>query len=257
MNLPNTVGQARRLPIINPGNRSGRPTTTLFATLNTYHDALSRDAAMNMAIDEALLEIAIVPAIRFYRWDHPALSFGYFGRFRDVEKFATERDLVRRWTGGGIVLHGEDLTYSIVIPANDPLFAESSMFIYERIHDAICQALGRDGLLFRRDELPLVQDMQKHVPPMSGREHCFANPVRADVMLNGQKVAGAAQRRTKRGLLHQGSIQGVELEEDFARDFAKTLAASVIAQEIHDAIEQRSREIASEKYSTEAWLRKR
>ncbi len=69
---------------------------------------------MNMAIDEALLEYATVPAIRFYRWHFPALSFGYFGKFRDVVDYVSARDLVRRWTGGGMVFHGEDLTYSIV-----------------------------------------------------------------------------------------------------------------------------------------------
>ena len=58
MNLRNIVGQARRLPIIRPGNRSGCPTTPLFAALDVYHDADSRSAAVNMAIDEALLETA-------------------------------------------------------------------------------------------------------------------------------------------------------------------------------------------------------
>ncbi len=96
---------------------------SIFAALDVYHDIAPRSAAMNMAIDEALLESARVPSVRFYRWQSPALSFGYFGRFADVADYADERDLVRRWTGGGIVFHGEDLTYSIVIPANDPVFA--------------------------------------------------------------------------------------------------------------------------------------
>jgi lipoate-protein ligase A len=98
-----------------------------------------------MAIDEALLEAATIPSIRFYRWDSPALSFGYFGKFGDVARYARERDLVRRWTGGGIVFHGEDLTYSIVIPVGDPIFAESSMLIYEKIHRALCEALNGIG----------------------------------------------------------------------------------------------------------------
>ena len=96
---------------------------SLFARLDVYHDLTSRSAALNMAIDEALLEIASGPSIRFYRWDQPALSFGYFGKFADVANHAGEGDIVRRWTGGGIVFHGEDLTYSILIPANDAAFA--------------------------------------------------------------------------------------------------------------------------------------
>src|SRR5206468_167708 len=99
----------------------------------------------NMAIDEALLEHATVASIRFYRWHSPALSFGYFGRFADVGRYAAERELVRRWTGGGTVFHGNDLTYSIVIPANDAAFAESSMSIYEKIHRALADALAETG----------------------------------------------------------------------------------------------------------------
>src|ERR1700745_4326914 len=57
----------------------------MFASLEIYHDIDSRTAALNMAVDEALLAGATQPAIRFYRWDHPALSFGYFGKFTDIE----------------------------------------------------------------------------------------------------------------------------------------------------------------------------
>ena len=116
-----------------------KPCSRLFADLTVYHDESPHSAAMNMAIDEALLETAVVPTIRFYRWRSPALSFGYFGKFSDVAIYAAERDLVRRWTGGGIVFHGEDLTYSIVIPASDPAFNESSIAIYEKIHRALCR----------------------------------------------------------------------------------------------------------------------
>src|SRR5437773_12364314 len=99
-------------------------TEQLFARLHIYYNVAGNAAAINMAIDEALLETAVVPTIRFYRWRSPALSFGYFGEFADVAIYAAERDLVRRWTGGGIVFHGDDLSYSIVIPANDPVFDE-------------------------------------------------------------------------------------------------------------------------------------
>ena len=97
-------------------------TRRLFASLDIYHGHAPDSAAMNMALDEALLEHATVPSIRFYQWYSPALSFGYFGNFNEVAMYEHERDLVRRWTGGGIVFHGDDLTYAIVVPANDPVF---------------------------------------------------------------------------------------------------------------------------------------
>src|SRR5437870_9013294 len=122
-------------------------TKRLFDTLETYYDHATHSAAMNVAIDEALLEYAAIPLIRFYRWHSPALSFGYFGRFTDVASYQCERDLVRRWTGGGIVFHGEDLTYSLVIPSSDTVFAKSSTSIYENVHQALCDALNETGHL--------------------------------------------------------------------------------------------------------------
>src|SRR5947209_12465387 len=118
---------------------------SLFTSLDIYHDVDSRSASLNMAIDEALLETATVPAIRFYQWNHPALSFGYFGKFADVAD--SGRDIVRRWTGGGIVFHGQDLTYSVVIPATDPAFGVASMAIYERVHRALQLTIGSEAEL--------------------------------------------------------------------------------------------------------------
>lgn len=189
---------------------------------------------MNMAIDEALLEHATVPSIRFYQWHSPALSFGYFGKFADVAAYAPAHDLVRRWTGGGIVLHGHDLTYATVIPAGNTAFAESSMSIYETIHRALSHALNGSGEHAELVSVAALCERRKarkgdlQIAPAAGNRrslssavadrrynNCFANPVRADVMIDGRKVAGAAQRRTRSGLLQQGSIQSVaELAKD-------------------------------------------
>ena len=170
-------------------------TSRLFSSLHIYHDNSPHSAAKNMAIDEALLEHATVASIRFYGWHSPALSFGYFGRFADVGRYAAERELVRRWTGGGTVFHGNDLTYSIVIPANDAAFAESSMSIYEKIHRAL-----REALIGMGGHAQLATPDSAVTDRLYNAGACFANPVRADVMVNGCKVAGAAQRRTRAGL---------------------------------------------------------
>lgn len=220
---------------------------SLFDSLVIYHDIDSRSAALNMAIDEALLEFTTESIIRFYKWNHPALSFGYFGKFADVAHHKTERDLVRRWTGGGIVFHGNDLTYSIVIPGSDEAFSESSISIYEKVHAAIRMALSTSG---KRTELADVA-----APKIS--ESCFANAVRADVLWNGQKVAGAAQRRTRRGLLQQGSIQGVDLPADFEISFALRLTDNCQEKTLDEQILQRAEEIGAQKYTRAAWLRRR
>src|SRR5436305_1263672 len=220
---------------------------SIFGSLDVYHDEPSRSAAVNMAIDEALLECATTPSIRFYKWDHPALSFGYFGKFTDVANHSTECDLVRRWTGGGIVFHGDDLTYSIVIPASDAAFTESSISTYEKIHDAIRAALVANG--------QSAQLAANGAPKIS--DSCFANPVRGDVLSNGHKIAGAAQRRTRRGLLQQGSIQGVDLTKNFADQFARELCSECYHKTLDEQLLARAHEIAEQKYETQVWLRKR
>src|SRR5262249_22839498 len=111
-------------------------TEQLFGTLKVCHDICSHSAAMNMSIDEALLESTSIPSIRFYGWRSLALSFGYFGRFSDLAIYAAERDLVRRWTGGGFVLGGGDLPFSIVVTGMAAVFYDSSIGIYARIHAA-------------------------------------------------------------------------------------------------------------------------
>ena len=239
-------------------------TTKLFATLDVYHDDTAHSAAMNMAIDEALLEYAAVPSIRFYQWHSPALSFGYFGRFSDVAAYAPVRHLVRRWTGGGIVFHGNDLTYSIVIRVSDAAFGESSISIYEKIHRALAKALAETAQhavvagLVDPGALSAAGAVSRTCVNDDGyNTHCFANPVRADVMIDGRKVAGAAQRRTQQGLLQQGSIQGVDLGNGLTERFAKALSTSCSERKLDKEILDRARELAHCKYGTDFWLRKR
>jgi len=225
--------------------------------LTIYHDKTPHSAAMNMAIDEALLETAVVPSIRFYHWRSPALSFGYFGKFSDVAIYAAERDLVRRWTGGGIVFHGDDLTYSIVIPESDPVFDESSIAIYEKIHRALCAALVKTGQRAVVAVDPAGFSAATRAAVNASGYNCFANPVRADVMMDGRKIAGAAQRRTRRGLLQQGSIQRFAVNTDLAQRFAQALSANCSEFEISKAILKQAQEVAQQKYGTESWLHKR
>ena len=244
-------------------------TEQLFQRLQVCHDICPHSAPINMSIDEALLETARIPTIRFYRWRSPALSFGYFGRFSDVAIYAAERDLVRRWTGGGIVFHGDDLTYSIVIPATDPAFDESSIAIYEKIHRGLADALAADGQVAelatvaalcerrksRKGDLQIAQRRSRD--RRSLETNCFANPVRADVIMDGSKIAGAAQRRTRRGLLQQGSIQGFVMETDLTQKFAQALSANCSQFEIKEEVLRRAQELAQQKYGTESWLRRR
>ncbi|CAN5541524.1 hypothetical protein BH20VER3_BH20VER3_05310 [soil metagenome] len=218
----------------------------LFEKLVVHDDPVPGSAALNMAIDEALLEVATEPVLRFYRWARPALSFGYFGKFADVAGEAKTREIVRRWTGGGIVPHGDDLTYSLVTPASAPASAQGPPAIYAALHEAMQSAFlaeGRDAQVAAQ-AAPRVSDV------------CFANPVRHDLLLEGRKIAGAAQRRTRAGFLHQGSIQLPDLTREFRERFASSLASQVHLADMSAGALERATVLAAGKYGTDAWLRR-
>lgn len=215
--------------------------------LQVYDDLEPYPAALNMAVDEALLEDAFAPILRFYRWRRPSLSFGYFGRYAEVADQSRHREIVRRWTGGGIVSHGNDLTYSIIVPASHPFFARSSREIYAALHDAIRRALAANGV-----EAILANSIAAKVS-----EDCFANAVRADVMSNGRKIAGAAHRRSRAGLLHQGSIQQENLPARFRNDFARILCHRFEQKTVSPELLERASRIANAKYGTAEWLMRR
>jgi len=219
----------------------------LFDRLRVINDRDFRSAAENMAIDETLLEQAVLPTLRFYRWNHPALSFGYFGRVSEVTQFTGDHDIVRRWTGGGIVFHGHDLTYAMVIPFGTISPAPSPRHLYRRVHLALCDALKDSG---RGAELAVADSLRDSAA-------CFERPVHSDVMLANRKIAGAAQRRTRRGLLQQGSIQNVDLAEGFADDFAARLGRRVEVQALSKDLMARALEIAESRYASPAWLGRR
>ena len=218
----------------------------MFDALHVYSGGEAQAAAKNMAIDEALLETASAPVLRFYGWRKPSLSFGYFGRFADVAEEEAQREVVRRWTGGGIVFHGIDLTYSLVLPSAVASRFRSSRVVYAQVHGAIGQALAaRVPVALAASAAPKVS------------EACFANPVESDVISNGRKIAGAAQRRTRAGLLHQGSIQCEALPVGFWGDFAQALCPAFEQKSYGPEVLARAETIAREKYATREWLHRR
>jgi len=156
--------------------------------------------AFNMALDEALLESAVRrgrPVLRFYSWRESAATFGYSQKFADIEKLTLLRPLIRRPTGGGLVPHDEDWTYTLVFPPDHWWHALRATESYRRIHEWIREALTR--MEIPSDLSPVCsQD-----PP----SRCFARVERYDLLWQERKIAGAAQRRNRLGWLIQGSVQ--------------------------------------------------
>jgi hypothetical protein len=160
----------------------------------------SSPAAENMAWDEALLEAAPVigePVLRFYGWTEPAATFGYFQKFAEIERLTALRPLIRRPTGGGLVPHDADWTYSLTFPPADPWYELKAVDSYRRAHEWIQRAFARAGVATE-----LSSCCRKEAPGQ-----CFIGAEQFDLLWQRRKIAGAAQRRTKSGLLIQGSIQ--------------------------------------------------
>ena len=142
--------------------------------------------------------------------------------------------------------HGEDLTYSLVTPIATPAAAAAPKVIYVTLHTAIRDALSKEGIAteLATTATPRISDA------------CFANPVTDDVLLNGCKIAGAAQRRTRRGFLHQGSIQLPNLPRSFSDRFVRALAPEIENVNYSASLIKRARTLAAERYSREEWQRR-
>ena len=157
----------------------------------------------NMALDEILLETSPElgqAVLRFYAWSEPAATFGYFQRLADVENMTSLRPLIRRPTGGGLVLHMADWTYSLVFPPLHPWYRLKAVESYRQLHQWIQAAFGEIGIQTELSPSAFV----------GGHGQCFVGAERFDLLCGGKKIAGAAQRRSRHGLLIQGSVQAPE-----------------------------------------------
>ena len=221
-----------------------------------YFDTAENSAAFNMALDEALLEAMPrlgQPVIRFYGWTEPAASFGYFQKYAEVEAWTALRPLVRRPTGGGIVPHDADWTYSLVWPATHAWYGLAAIESYRRVHEWIQAAF---------EKLGLVTELALH-PVKTAPGQCFAGFERFDLLRRGRKIAGAAQRRTRQGLLIQGSVQPPSSVDrsDWQQAMLKSAETreGVCWTEYHfdEQLKERVRELVQVKYSQASYNRKR
>lgn len=173
----------------------------------------SDSAAANMAADFLLLKRypdKTRARFRAYGWHRPAFTFGFSQKIAWVRAQlpadADGAELVRRPTGGGLVDHRQDWTYALVIPRGHALEAARAVDSYRAVHLALVAALrarGQDAVLKERCDAPCAD-----TPAASGPTVCFVRPELYDVLRpdTGEKIAGAAQKRTKEGLLFQGSV---------------------------------------------------
>jgi lipoate-protein ligase A len=157
-----------------------------------------------MAVDDVLLESAAENrqcSLRFYDWSQPTLSLGYFQSHALGQAYCENADcsLVRRPTGGGAILHDRELTYSLATPTAREVAGDSSQ-LYLAVHGALVAALQDFGV-----HAELGCEPSERAP---GEQPflCFQRRARGDVLLDGWKVCGSAQRRRRNAILQHGSL---------------------------------------------------
>ncbi len=189
------------------------------------------------------------PLLHFYDWRWPSCTYGYFLKPEELlSKEILENgllDLARRPTGGGMVFHLWDLTFSLLVPRNSPDYSENALDNYHFAHDRVLNAIYaflKEGEIVeeagsKQEMLGLVPLESKNPPGLNralplraipghatpgqvapgerAGQFCFAKPTQYDVLLQGKKVAGAAQRNKKQGFLHQGSISLIAPDYSF------------------------------------------
>lgn len=221
---------------------------------------LAADAVANMSADLLLLEHYPQPERVRYRpfaWSVPAYTFGVSQQWKTYRSFVPAHlQLVRRATGGGLVSHLADWTFALVIPPSHPLFAADAMASYAAVHQALAAALQ-----LQQQPVVLVP-VPSGDRPFSAPDNCAlrAEPndlVRAD---DGRKVAGAAQKRTRHGLLLEGYIwcpflpgcDWVRFEHDFMQALGVVLQSAPVqvAEPIYD---QHDHEGSWAKFNSVEW----
>jgi lipoyl(octanoyl) transferase len=175
-----------------------------------FVDTGVRDAASNMALDEALLVMheagATPPTLRVYGWCQPTLSLGYAQNAQqEVDLAACQAQgvaVVRRPTGGRAVLHDQEVTYSVVMPLALDDAPHSITEHYRRIGMALAAALQALGLPVHLAR-PQVRATPTRAPASPA---CFAALSRYELSVAGKKIVGSAQKHAQRALLQHGSI---------------------------------------------------
>jgi lipoate-protein ligase A len=189
-------------------------------------------AAENMALDFLLLQRypdAVAARFRHYEWRRAACTFGFSQKIEFVRTQLPPGetvDLCRRPTGGGVVDHRNDWTYSLVLPRGHALYDERAAHSYRAVHECLTQALVALGQ-------PAEVKMACEACEDALAGVCFQRAELYDVVnpRTGRKIAGAAQKRNKHGLLFQGSIEKAALDpvdwDDFSARFVQALGQTL------------------------------
>lgn len=154
-------------------------------------------AENHMEKDRSLFSTFSEPVLRFYEFHPKAITYGYF---IDPKKHLKENvthyfDLAKRPTGGGILFHEADFSFSLFIPRTDARFSEDIVKNYHWINSCVLKVMQR-----RYPDLSLFE------METEDSNFCMGAKSSCDLLLGQKKVGAAAQRISKRGFLHECSL---------------------------------------------------
>ncbi len=216
----------------------------------------SADGPTNMAVDEYMLALAQAgdAIFRCYTWNPPTLSLGYFQTATERLREPAWRVLpwVRRTTGGGAILHGDDLTYALALPVQLAQKYRPADW-HCRLHRFMAELLGQQGV-------PVQVLGGERPQPKDLGYLCFAVPQPGDVLLDGQKIIGGAQRLKHGALLQHGSMYAPAqdvMQKHLAKAMASFLGLELCEQPWSASEWQLINQIAAEKFRLADWNAKR
>lgn len=177
------------------------------------------DGAWNMAVDEVLLGHVAKsgqPVLRFYQWQRPTLSLGYFQKASDrsAHPSSLDADLVRRLSGGGAIVHDQELTYSLFLPQTHNL-SHDPQSLYNTVHQTIAKILNTFLDTSLSDWQAVLCDRLTNHHTKDEPFLCFERRAIGDILLRKKeffpqalthKIVGSAQRRRQGVVLQHGSI---------------------------------------------------
>lgn len=158
--------------------------------------------ALDEAVCESVREQTSPPTLRFYQWDRPSVSIGYFQSAGDIDhEFCAQRGypVVRRQTGGRAILHDDELTYSFSASHSHPLFGGSLIENYTVISRALLRGLHLAGI-----EADIALERKRDIAHRDPA--CFQSLSFGEITIKGRKVIGSAQKRHANGFMQHGSI---------------------------------------------------
>lgn len=223
------------------------------------------DAYTNMAIDEAIFvmreKLSLPSTLRFYSWQPPAISIGYFQKANNplLNKYKKEGlTFVRRFTGGGAILHKDEITYSLTCSLYHFPFFKDVIKAQRIIHQAIILGLNNIGINTKLNEKEAE----------SNSYFCFVKPTSFDIVKGEKKIAGSSQRRKNKAFFQHGSIllnnevlprniDKKEIIKNLIIGFEKELKIRILPGELTKEEAKLSKKLKKGKYERDEWNYKR